>query len=145
MDFSETCLSDSVRQFFLHDPSSTTSLQPKETFLLDKLEIDFEHVLEVINPVGNMTETEAALKIIPILGQIHQHFRAKDIEYEEISGYLDWVSQPQHCLFCWDLLRCNDRQEDSLDMLLILTPLLERSLGNLLTSLQPSVKVNSLS
>ena len=145
MDCSETCLSDSVRQYFLHDPSSPTFLHPEETFLLHKLEIDFERVLEMTNPEGNMTETEAAVKIIPILSQIHQHFRAQDIEYEEISGYLDWVSQPQHCLFCWDLLRCNTRQEDSLDMLLLLTPLLERSLGNLLISLQPSVKVNSFS
>ena len=144
MDCSETCLSDSVRQFyFLHDPGRTTSLHPEESFLLEKLEIDFERVLEIINAEGNMTETEAAVKIIPILSQIHQQFRAKDIEYPEISGYLDWVSQPQHCLFCWELLRSNNRQEDSLDMLLLLTPLLERSLGNILISLQPSVKVNS--
>ena len=145
MDCSETCLSDSVRKYFLlvPSPSCTTSLHQKETFLLDKLEIDFERILEMINPEGNITETEAAVKILPILSQIHQHFLAEDIEYPEISGYLDWVSQPQHCHFCWDLLRCNDEQEESLDMLLLLTPLLERSLGNLLISIRPSIKVNS--
>ena len=142
MDCSETCLSASVRQYFLHDPRSTASLHPGETFLLDKLEIDFERILELINPEGNLTETQAAVKIIPILSQIHQDFLAKDIEYEEITGYLDWVSQPQHCSFCWELLRSN-RQEDSLDMLLLLTPLLERSLGNLLISVQPSIKVKT--
>ena len=141
MDCSETCLSDSVRKYFLLVPSCTTSLHPKETFLLDKLEIDFERILEMINPEGNIRETEAAVKILPILSQIHQDFLAEDIQYPEISGYLDWVSQPEHCSFCWELLRHN-RQEDSLDMLLLLTPLLERSLGNLLISLRPSIKVN---
>ena len=141
MDCSETCLSASVRQYFIHDLSSTTSLQPEETFLLDKLEIDFERILDTINTEGNLTETEATVKIIPVLGQIHQDFLAKDTEYEEISGYLAWVSQP-HCRLCWDLLRCKN-QEDSLDMLLVLTPLLERSLGNLLLSVKPSVKVSS--
>ena len=143
MDYSETCLSDSVRKYFLQVPSSTTSLNKEETFLLDKLEIDFGRILEIINTEGNITETEAALKIIPILSQIHQQFLTADIEYPEISGYLDWVSQPDHCSFCWELLRQN-RQEDSLDMLLVLTPLLERSLGNLLISLKPSLKVPAL-
>ena len=143
MDCSETCLSDSVRKYFLQVPSSTTSLNPKETFLLDKLEIDFGRILEMINAEGNITETEAAVKIIPILSQIHQQFLASDIEYPEISGYLDWVSQPDHCSFCWELLRQN-RQEDTLYMLLVLTPLLERSLGNLLISLKPSLKVPAL-
>ena len=142
MDCSETCLSDSIRKYFPSTSSIPASLYAKETLLLNKLEIDFEHILEIINVEGNLTETEAAVKMIPILNQLHHQFLAKDIEYEEISGYLDWVSQPQHCSLCWDLLKSNNRQEDSLDMLLVLTPLLERSLGNLLVSLQPSIKVN---
>ena len=137
MDSSESCLSDSVRKYFLQGASNTTSLLPKESFLLEKLEIDFERIVEMINAEGNVTDTEAAVKIIPILSQIDQDFRAQDIEYPEISGYLDWVSQPQHCSYCWS----NVRQVDSLDSLLVLTPLLERSLGNLLISVQPSVKV----
>ena len=92
MDYSETCLSDSVRKYFLQVPSSTTSLNKKETFLLDKLEIDFGRILEIINTEGNITETEAAVNIIPILSQIHQQFLTADIEYPEISGYLDCVN-----------------------------------------------------
>ena len=138
MDSSESCLSDSVRQYFLLAASNTTSPLPEESFLLEKLEIDFERIVEMINADGSVTETEAAVKIIPILSQIDQDFRAQDIEYPEISGYLDWVSQPQHCSYCWTLLT---GRVDSLDSLLVLTPLLERSLGNLLISVQPSVKV----
>ena len=141
MDCSETCLSDSVRKYFLQTTSYPASSHLKETFLLDKLEIDFDRILKMIQAGGNVTETEAAMKVVPILSRLHQGFLAEDIEYHEISEYLDWVSQPDHCGFCWELLRSN-RQEDSLDLLLILTPLLERSLGNILISLNPSIKVS---
>ena len=47
MDCSETCLSVSVRQYFLHDPRNTGN--PGETFLLDELEIDFERILGSVN------------------------------------------------------------------------------------------------
>ena len=81
MDCSETCLSGSVRKYFPSTSSIPASLYAKETLLLNKLEIDFEHILEIINVEGNLTETEAAVKMIPILNQLHHQFLAKDIEY----------------------------------------------------------------
>ena len=145
MDHTETCLSPSVKKYFLLTLDEEDSSVLKETFIINKIEIDFQKILETINPVGNVNESEAAVNLVPVLRRIHEEFldQSLDLECDDVSCHVRWTSQPDHLRWCWNLLR-GKTDEDSLQLLLVLTPLLERSLGNIVSSLSPTIKVPAL-
>ena len=145
MDDSETCLSPAVRQYFvpalpaLHE-SEKSDL--KETFIVDKVEIDFTKIVETINPDGDITEPWAARRIIPILRKLEEEFQSDSLEFDDVCCYVSWTSQSDHLRWCWDGLRAEiEDNMDSLESLLVLTSLLERSIGNIIISLHPTLKV----
>ena len=145
MDHTETCLSPSVRKYFVLTLDEKDKSVLKETFIKNKLEIDFQKIVETINPVGNVNESDAAVNLVQVLRRIHEEFldQSLDLEFDDISCHVRWTSQPDHLCWCWNLLR-EKTEEDSVLLLLVLTPILERSLGNIISSLCPTVKVPAL-
>jgi len=149
MDPLETCMSSNIKNHYDLAKQNVT----KEPFeeMIHGLLIDFENVYDKVKDDLEMTGEESAkwfqnaTKIlIPCLHEIHKHFGEVTGDFGKVSELLEWTSQPNHFVKCWELLKQNDDGEHTLEILLLLTPILERSLGDLLVSVDKTVKVPAL-
>ena len=127
-------------------------LETENIEILKKTTINFENIYNEMLRAGiDMAGDEssdcfrkATRILIPFLQKIHKQLSENTGNFEEFNDLLYWTSQPEHFKKCWELLRQNESGEHTLQILLVLTPILERSLGNLLLSVDGSVKVPAL-
>jgi len=120
--------------------------------ILNKTTINFENIYNEMFRAGiDMTGDEnsdwfrnATEILIPFIQKICKQFSENTDNFQEFNDLLYWTSQPEHFNKCWEMLRQNESGEHTLHILLVLTPILERSLGNLLLSVDGSVKVPAL-
>jgi len=152
MDIAETCMSSNIKNHYDLAKQGEETEAIKD--VLNGFGIDFAKVHDKLQCSGVQVEVigeesagwfQNATKILlPILHTIHRQFKAIKGNFEQTSDLLVWTSQSDHFDKCWEMLKQNDDGEHTLEVLLLLTPILERSLGNLLISVNGSIKVPAL-
>jgi len=146
-----TCLSPHVKKLYEKDFIVVCDDYSK-CFDDQNLVIDFNQVMRLCKfQEDNNVVNESVKTFISILHAIHTKLLQSAIsnvcQFEEIKQNVEWLSQPDHLESCWALFQqdLNDySNKHSLECLLILTPLLERSLGDLLISTGKVKKVPAL-
>ena len=131
----DTCLSSKVKLFY--DVAKENNSYVDYDVLSDDLILIFDNIFQ--NFPSEKSDYEVVLKLIPTLATVHKKFHElihKSVNTEDIFVQnTQWTSQPGHLRHCLDLVR--EGEERSLECVLVLTPVLERSLADLLLSAAP--------
>jgi len=152
MDTVETCMSTNIKNHYDMAKQIDKLIETENMEIVNNITINFENIYDEMVRAGvdmsgdeNASWFKNATKIlIPFLQKIHKQLSENTDNFEQFDDLLKWTSQPEHFIKCWDMLKQNESGEHTLQILLILTPILERSLGNLLLSIDESVKVPAL-
>ena len=150
MDPTETCMSTNIKNHYDLAKEGVGGEIVED--IVDGFVIDFAKVYERLEDKLEMTVAEknaewfkeATKILVPCLYKIHKHFGEIKGEFGKLCDLLEWTSQPNHFAKCWEMLKQNDEGEYTPECLLLLTPILERSLGDLLISVDKNVKVPAL-
>eukprot|EP00092_Neocalanus_flemingeri_P001078 GFUD01001149.1.p1 GENE.GFUD01001149.1~~GFUD01001149.1.p1 ORF type:complete len:655 (-),score=153.21 GFUD01001149.1:11-1975(-) len=150
MDIVETCMSTNIKNHY--DLAKEDLGGEIGEDILNDYVIDFIKVYEKLQDELEMTDDDKSSEwfkdatkiLIPCLHRIHKLFGEIKGDFGQLCDFLDWTSQPSHFAKCWEMLKQNDEGEHTTECLLLLTPILERSLGDLLISVDKNVKVPAL-
>ena len=132
----ETCLSPNVKQYF--DNSSTRDISAINLCYLESevLKMDFDKIL---HGLGDCSDEDCLTSLLPVFQIIHLDFEnylnINPDAQERIKERTRWTSQPAHVLISskvHHLDMINNRNDSGIENLLVLSSVLERSLGDVL-------------
>ena len=127
-----TYLSPAVKYFYYLADNRTSDNMIGDDYLTDEFILKTDVIIDNIGT--DETDKQTIINLIPVLKSIHTKF-IKLSKNKNINS--DLLSLPDHYHYCYSQLLediNNNNNDHSLECLLILTPLIERSLGNVLMS-----------